>query len=148
MVSPRRCTPAGGEVLLKADNGQPGLIRSRSGRGRAYLLGFCLQDTLFQAWETADRGTLNEINGLLDAIAQDAGVRAHVHSSNGDIEAVVRARQTDGFIFVIAHEPAGPETHIRLRDLPFDVAKVVDVENDQEIPMTRAGDSLEISLNL
>jgi hypothetical protein len=70
-----------------------------------------------------------------------------VHSSNSDIEAALRANQTDGFVFVVAHEPAGPQTHIRLRDLPFDVAKVIDVQNDQQIPMTRASNGFEISLS-
>src|SRR5205823_1936289 len=118
------------------------------GRGRAYLLGFCLQDTLFQAWETAQHGAVREINGLLDAITVDAGVRPHIHASNGDSDATLRANDSGGFVFVIAHEPQSAKTGIIVLDIPWPVAKVIDVETDQEIPVTRAGNAFEINFNM
>src|SRR5439155_20461508 len=147
IVSQRKCIASDGLVALKAENDVPAIIVSHRGRGRVYLLGFCLQDTLFQAWETVDHGTLREINGLLDAIASDGDIHSHIRASNGDIEAALRANQSEGFVIVIAHEPQSPKTNIRLRDLPFTVARVIDVESDQEIPMTRASDGFEMTLS-
>ncbi len=136
LVSPRPCVVTTGQVLAKTVSGQPVLVRNEVGKGRAYVLGFCVQDTYFRAWEDEDPDARDQLGELVDAVTSDAEVNAHVRSSNPDIEASVRANTREAFLFVINHESEEPETTVRLRDLPFPIGRVVDMANDQEISTT------------
>jgi hypothetical protein len=148
IVSPRPCTVTDGEVLLKTANGAPALVRKISGSGRAYLLGFCLQDTAFEAWRTGDRKTLGQLYDLLRAITADASVRAGIRSSNPDIEASLRRTKDDVYIIAVAHEPIDPMTTINMRWWRDTPKRVVDIATDEEVPFKLAGDEIEVDLKL
>ncbi len=135
VVSPRRCTPAGADVLKKMASGVPAITANRIGEGVAYLLGFCLQDTSFEAWRSGNLAARQSLNDVLTSIPERAGIFPHVRSSNPDIEAAVRVTGNDSYVFVIGHEPATPETRVFVHDLPSDPRHVVDVETGREIPL-------------
>ncbi|MCU0962279.1 MAG: hypothetical protein MUF48_19450 [Pirellulaceae bacterium] len=137
LVSPRTCTVVDGEVVATTASGAPALVRKRTGRGQAFLLGFCLQDTYFGAWEENNAAARAQLRALLAAITREAAVRSHVDSSNPDIEAAVRANDRQGFLFVINHEAAEPTTTVRVADLPFRVGEVINLEDGQPVAFTR-----------
>jgi hypothetical protein len=84
-VSPKK----NGEVLLKMKSGHEALIRKKLGKGSAYLLGFCLQDTYFQTYRDSNEIDRKQLSDLLTGIFRDAKVQSHIYSSNPDIEAAV-----------------------------------------------------------
>ena len=146
LVSPRPCTVTTGSVLLTTKSGQPGLVRHDCGRGRAFLLGFCLQDTYFQTFEEDDPSGRAQMGALLRALAEQAGVRPHVRSSNPDIEASLRANDHEAFLFVINHESKAPATSVQMRELPFRIGKVTQLEND--LPMAFSTGDGDVTLDL
>jgi hypothetical protein len=149
IVSPRRSTVTDGEVLLKTEAGIPALICKKTGKGRAYLLGFCLQDTTFEAWRRNDRKTIDQLTALLRAIAADANVKPDIRSSNGDIEAGLRTSADDTFVIVVAHEPIDPATRITLRHLKPPTRSVQDVATGEALPFKNIsgdGDAIEFDL--
>lgn len=141
VASPRACEVAAGKVRLKLKSGQPALISHRAGSGRAYLLGFCLQDSYFQTYRDADSPARSQLCSLISELFRDAKVRAHVHSSNPDIEASVRANSTEGYVFIINHEATQPQATVHLADLSFRIRHMVDVESGEPVPFrsTRGG---------
>ena len=97
----------------KPNHTQPGLVDATvSARDRVYLLGFCVQDTSFEAWRTSDWKTISQLNELLGAITADANVTPHLRSSNPDIEAALRVGKKDAFLVIVSHEPKTPETQV------------------------------------
>jgi hypothetical protein len=147
LVSPRPCLPTEGKVLLKTAAGQPALLHHRVGRGEVFLLGFCAQDTYFQTWQDGDEETRDQLYALLHALTQKAKVRPHVWSSNPDIEASLRANAKEGFLFVINHEAVSPRTVVSLAGLEFPVGRIVDLENGNEVPHTRAAGALNLQVD-
>jgi hypothetical protein len=133
LVSPRPATVTTGAVLLKTAARQPGIVRRSVGKGCAFLLGWCLQDTYFNAWQDDKPVARAQLVALLQAMTKSAGVRAHVRSSNEDIEASVRANQKEGFLFVINHEAPSPETVICLADLGFEIGRLVDLVDGRSV---------------
>jgi hypothetical protein len=127
LVSPRPCTVTTAEVLIKTTSGQPGVLHRRVGTGRAFLLGFCVQDTYFKSWRDEKQASRAQLRGLIRAMTEIAGVRPHVYSSNPDIEASVRANEREGFLFIINHETKTPETIVRLADLDFEIGRIVNL---------------------
>ena len=133
LVSPRPATVTTGEVLLKTASGQPGIVRRSVGKGCVFLLGWCLQDTYFKTWQDDKPAARAQLAGVLHAMTEAAGVRAHVRSSNPDIEASVRANEKEGFLFVINHEAPSPDTVICLADLGFEVGQLVDLADGRSV---------------
>jgi hypothetical protein len=134
IVSPRPCKLAGGRQMLTTANGSPAVVQT--GIAQVYLLGFCLQDTLFEARRTGDRKTLEQIDRLLNALLAERRVRPHVHSSNPEVEAAVRAGEREAFLFVISHEAAAPgEVEVQVGGLPFKIGRVVDVATGEKMPL-------------
>jgi hypothetical protein len=133
VASPRASTPNGAKVLAKTASGAPALTQNSYGRGRAYLLGFCLQDADFVTWAMNDVSSRTQIQSLLHAITQDAKIEAHVRSSNPDVEAGLRANEKEAYLFVISHEAKDGKAEIEVRDLPFDVKQIKDVATDQPV---------------
>jgi hypothetical protein len=148
LVSPRPATMTSGEVLLKTAAGQPAIVGHSVGKGRVFLLGFCCQDTYFRTWQDDKPATREQLAGLLYHMTQAAGAQAHVRSSNPDIEASVRANQTEGVLFVINHEAAQPDTSIRLADLGFGIGQIVDLANGQAVRLTRQNGAVGLSLSV
>lgn len=137
VVSPRALTVSKGNVLLSTESGQPALVRNALGRGKAYLLGFCLQDTYFGTWKHADVPGRDQLRMLLGNIIRDSKVVAHVSSSNPEIEASLRANASEGYLFVINHEATKPDAVIRLSELPFSVKRIVDIDSGEDVAFTR-----------
>lgn len=133
LVSPRPAAVTTGEVLLKTANGQPGVVRRRVGKGCIYLLGWCLQDTYFRTWQDNKPVAQTQLAAVLYAMTEADGVRAHVRSSNPDIEASVRTNGKEGFLFVINHEAPTPDTVIDLADLGFEPARLIDLANGRRV---------------
>jgi len=169
LISPRPATITSASVLLKTTSGQPAVVQRRVGKGQVFLLGFCLQDTYFQAWkdeldvnDQPEAGLLTVLNvrgdrkfnsraqiyALLRAMTKEAGVRSHVYSSNPDIEAGVRQSDKEGFVLVINHETERPKTEITLADLRFGVAKVVDVADDKVVPFEQKDGAVVFRLDV
>ncbi len=82
----------------------PALLSQRTGKGSVYLLGFCLLNSYFRTYRDADLPARDQLCRLIEDLFRAANVRAHVHSSNPDIEASVRAGSTDGYLVIINHE--------------------------------------------
>ena len=148
LVSPRTATITTGDVLLKTAAGQPAIVSRRVGKGRVFLLGFCCQDTYFNTWQDDKPAAREQLAGLLYRMTRAAGVTAHVRSSNPDIEASVRANEREAFLFVINHEAAAPETVIRLADLGFQIAQIVDLADGRAVRFTAKKDLAELSLSV
>jgi hypothetical protein len=147
LVSPRRVTVTTGEVLLRTATGQPAIVGRRVGKGRVFMLGFCLQDTYFKTWQDDKPAVREQLAGLLHGMTETAGVQAHVRSSNQDIEASLRAGAAEGFLFLIHHEASAPDTVIRLTDFGFKIGHVVDLADGQSIPFTKKEGVVELALS-
>ena len=133
LVSPRPCTVTTAEVLIKTASGQPGVVHRRISKGRAFLLGFCVQDTYFKSWQDEGEASRGQLRGLIQAMTKTAAVRPHVYSSNPDIEASVRANDREGFLFIINHETQKPDTTVRLADLDFEIGRMVNLADDRPV---------------
>jgi hypothetical protein len=147
LASPRSATITTGEVLLRTAAGQPAVVSRSVGKGRVFLLGFCCQDTYFKTWQDDRPAAREQLTGLLDRMTKAASVQAHVRSSNPDIEASVRANQSEGFLFVINHEAAQPDTAISLNELGFKIGRIVDLASDQAVRFTMQKGRVELSLS-
>lgn len=147
VVSPRGCTVTDGKVRLEMRSGRPGIVYKRSGKGRAYLFGFCLQDSYFNTWKNNDTAGRRQLRDLISAVFSDAGVQPHIHSSNPDIEASVRANAREGYVFIINHEAARAGTSVRLADLAFGVGKVVDIASGEELGFVRKEGAVEFDVD-
>lgn len=148
LVSLRPATAGTGEVLLKTEAGQPAIVQRSVGKGRVFLLGFCLQDTYFRTWQDDKPAAREQLTGLLHAITEAAGVRPQVRSSNPDIEASVRAGATDGYLFVINHEAATPTVEIMLRELGFAIGQIVDAADGKPIPFENKQGTVVLNLSV
>lgn len=148
IVSPRPCEATAGEVLLRNGRGQPALVRQRLGKGQAFLLGFCVQDTYFQTWQDADPASRSELRNLLFATTKAAGIRARVRSSNPEIEAALRIHGREAFLVLINHQAASPSTKVRLTDLEFKLGEIADVDDNKKLHFTRAGEAVLLDLTV
>jgi hypothetical protein len=148
IVSPRPCEVTTGEVLLRTRAGQPALVRHRLGKGQAFLLGFCAQDTYFQTWQDEDEASRRELRDLLHALTEAASVRARVRSSNAEIEAALRANAREGFLVVINHQASEPRTRIRLTGLEFKLGGIVDVEDNERLHFQESGGAIVLDVTV
>jgi len=146
VANPRACEVAAGKVRLKLKSGQPALITHRTGSGRAYLLGFCLQDSYFQTYRDADLPARSQLRSLISDLFRDAKVRAHIHSSDPEIEASVRANSKEGYVFIINHEGIQPQATIHLADLSFRIKRLVDVGSGKSVPFRPTREGIEFPI--
>ena len=144
-VSTRSCTPDGCEVLLKTASGKPALSHRKVGKGRVFLLGFCVQDTYFQTWDDEDSQSRADLRELISAITASCGIRPHVCSSNPEIEAAVRANDREAFLFLINHETEHPAVTIRIADLPFAIGKIADLADEKEVEFSEKDGVVEFA---
>lgn len=133
IVTPRNCQVTFGKERLKMASGKPALIVNNSGKGKSYLFGFCIQDTYFRTWKENDTSGRRQLRNLLSAVFKDANISSHIHSSNPDIEASIRANKKEGFVFIINHEASDSITTVILRDLPFSIGKIIDIETKRPV---------------
>jgi hypothetical protein len=146
VTSPRAGEVTAGKVRLRLKSGQPALISHRTGSGITYLFCCCLQDSYFQTYRAGDFAARSQLGSLINDIFNDAKVRAHIHSSNPEIEASVRANATEGYVFIINHEGAQPQTTILLADLGFRIKRMVDVESGEPVPFRAMRDGIEFPI--
>jgi hypothetical protein len=147
VVSPRVSEVKDGKVLLRMKTGAPAVITKQVGKGKVYLIGFCLQDSYFETWKNSDDSTRFQLRTLLKSIFNNSGISSHVYSSNPDIEASVRAGMKEGYLFVINHESRNPQTEVFVKDLHFPIGKIVDVETDMPVRYRRENDGVQIQIN-
>ena len=146
VASPRTCEVTNGKVKLKLTSGRPAVITHSAGSGKSYLLGFCVQDTYFQTYKDGDPTSRSQLCSLISDLFRDANVQPHIHSSNPDIEASVRANTTEGYVFLISHESAQPQTTVRLADLGFRIEHMVDVESGLPVTFRPIRDGVEFAI--
>jgi len=147
VVSPRSCTVTRGRVLAETSSGLPAVVRRDVREGRAFLLGFCLQDTYFQMWEDDNPAAREQLRNLMNAIVRESGIRPHVYSSNADIEAAVRANDREGFLFVINHEAREPGVTVQLRDLAFEIGQIINLEDARPVAFTNEEGAVVLKLS-
>jgi len=148
LVSPRPCTPTTAAVLAATTSGKPALTHRKVGKGQVYLLGFCLQDTYFKTWQDKNPAARAQLRNLLNAITTAANIRPHVHCSNPDIEAALRASDTEAFLFVINHEAANPDSIIQIADLKFPVTYLVNLADEKPVAFTRHSGCIQLQTSL
>jgi hypothetical protein len=132
-VSPRVPEVKAGNVLLRTKSGKAVVIRNTLGKGKAYLIGFCLQDTYFQTFKDTSETAREQLRNLISCALQDAKARSHIYSSNPDIEATIRANANEGYLFIINHESNEPGTKVRFAGLGFQVGKMIDIETGKPV---------------
>lgn len=137
VISPRSCKVTSGEVLLKGVAGAPALVRKKTGKGQTFLLGFCMQDTYYETWKSQDLASRADLERLLWAATQSAGVSPRIRSSNPDIEACLRMNATSAYVLAINHEASDAKTHIEVSDPGFDVARILNLTEDREVKFHR-----------
>lgn len=139
LVTPRDCKVSDGKVALKTNTGKPLLIEKQNGRGKTYLLGFCLQDSYFQTWMKEDIKSRAQLYGLMHNIFTDTKVTSHAYSSNPDMEVTIRANENGAFAFVINHEAPNAITDVTLSNLGFEVGEIMDVEWGRPVAFMKDG---------
>jgi hypothetical protein len=146
LVSPRPATLTHGASLATTTSGQPAVVHRKFGRGQAFLLGFCLQDTYFKTWQDDQPKARDQLAGLLRAMTRQAGVQPHVWSSNPAVEASIRANRTEAFLFLINHEAQDASTQVELADLPFPVGKLLDLADNRPVEFQHQGGTVRFTL--
>lgn len=144
--SPRIGEPGTAVILLSDSSGKPAMLKSSAGKGKVYLMNFCLQDTYFAAWEKNDPQTRSQLRQLIGAICTDAGLTAHVRADNPEVIAAVRTGGSDVFLVVACHETTEPNTTIYLADLPLVPTKAVNMENDRPVVIRKTASGMELQL--
>jgi hypothetical protein len=146
VVTPRNCQVSDGHPVFTMDSGQPMLIEKAVGKGKTYLLGFCLQDTYFQTFAAVDTESRGQLYDLMHHLFTDSRVRSHVYSSNPDMEVSVRANDKEAFVFVINHESTNAIADVTLADLGFAVGEITDVEWGRPVAFTKEGDLTKFTI--
>jgi len=120
-ISPRGFHPASAAVLLKSGPQGAALASNDSGNGKAYLFGFCMQDTAYVSWKDGDRASRRSLQQLLWSIAQLSRALPSVHSTNPDIEVSLRANASEAYVFAINHEAEDASTRLSIAEPEFPV---------------------------
>ncbi|MES2373352.1 MAG: hypothetical protein V4557_12280 [Bacteroidota bacterium] len=143
VISPHAMEITDAKVLLAMKSGLPAVISKDLGKGKSYLFGFSLQDTYFQTYKDSSETSREQLRSLLTKVLADAQVPSHIHSSNPDIEATIRANKKEGYIFIINHESNTAETRVQIAGLEFQPAEIVDVENETPVSFTQKNGTTE-----
>jgi hypothetical protein len=147
VVSPRASEVTSGKIKLKMNSGQPALIYKKVRKGRAYLFGFCIQDTYFATWKGNDVSGRQQLQSLISDVLGASKIRSHIYSTNPDIEATVRANTNEGYVFIINHESTDPKSHVSIGDLKFRIRKIVDIESGKPLGFTRKKGAVEFDID-
>ena len=149
VVTPRNCVISDGKAVFNLSSGQPAIIQKESGKGKTYLLGFCLQDTYFQTWKKEDMASRSQLYDLMHDIFADSKIQSHAYSSNPDMEVTIRSNGKDAIVFVINHESPNATTEITLSDLGFEPGLILDVEwgrADRAVAFEKVGNSIKFTV--
>jgi hypothetical protein len=149
VITPRNCVISDGKAMLSLASGQPAFIQKETGKGKTYLLGFCLQDTYFQTWKKEDPSTRSQLYDLMHSVFADSKVKSHAYSSNPDMEVTVRSNGKEAIVFVINHESPNAITDITLADLGFEPGEIQDVEwgrEDRPVVFKKEGNTITFTV--
>jgi hypothetical protein len=146
IVTPRNCIVSQGTSLLNMGSGQPLLVERNIGKGKTWLLGFCLQDTYFQTWAKNDTASRAQLYSLMNNIFTGTKIRSHAYSSNPDMEVAVRANDKEAFVFVINHESPHAIAEVTLADLGFEAGEIMDVEWGRTVDFTSEGGRVKFTI--
>ena len=133
IVSPRSNEIVEAKEIMKMESEKSALLTKKTGKGKTYLFGFCLQDTYFQACKTDNDKSLNSLYELVHFVFSEEGINPNIYSSNPDIEVGLRANEKEAYIFVINHESVNTETEITLTNQFSTIKKIIDVEHSKTI---------------
>ena len=148
-MTPRNCVASDSKVVCSTDSNQPLLLQKETGKGKTYLLGFCLQDTYFQTWKAEDLNSRTQLYDLMHNIFADSKILSHSYSSNPDMEVTVRSNGKDAFVFVINHESPNAITDVTLADLGFEPGEIQDVEwgrSDRPVLFKKEGNTIKFTV--
>lgn len=150
VVSPRYCVPQKAGVVRKMASGKPLLMENRFGKGKAWLFGFCLQDTYLQTFIDGDCAGGDALQDLVAEVFGQTGVTPSAYSSNPEVEVALRKGKSKAFALVINHEAENPSALLKLSGLGFRVGQVIDVQTGEPVPFKRwkKGITLEICPSL
>ena len=143
IVSPRAISITSGNVELTMKSGHAGLVSNHLGKGKAYLFGFCMQDTYFQTWKDSSSVNRSNLMGLISKVFKNTGVQPNIWSSNPGIEATIRANSKEGYVFVINHEESNPSSVVKLGKMEFLPAKLVDIETGLPVDFIESNGGIE-----
>jgi hypothetical protein len=147
-ISPRECRLTTAEVLLPGTKMAPALTRKKSGKGQAFLLGFCMQDTFYEACKTGDAASRAALVRLLRAITTDAGVVPNIFSSNPDIEACLRTDGRDAYVLVVNHEAECLATSVHLAMPQFRVREIFNFTESRRQSFDRAAKTIRFDIEV
>jgi hypothetical protein len=60
----------------------------------------------------------------------------------------LRANDREGFLFVINHEAQEPRVAVQLRDLPFEIGEIINLEDAQPVTFTTSEGSVSLDLSV
>jgi hypothetical protein len=146
VASPRACKVSEGKVAISMESGLPALVIKKAGKGKAYLFGFCIQDTYFRTWKEGDSASREDLMRILGNVLHSTGVNSHIWSSNPGIEAAIRSNSHEGYLFIINHEENQPETQVKLRGLEFIPSQIVNIENELPVDFKNVNEEVELSI--
>jgi hypothetical protein len=147
VASPRVCSISQGKMTLRMESGSPALVINKTGKGKAYLFGFCIQDTYFRTWKESDTRSRDDLMRIIGSVLQNTGVNSHIWSSNPGIEAAIRANSHEGYLFIINHEENQPETIVKLRGLEFIPSQIVNIENELPVAFNNVNEGIELKIS-
>jgi hypothetical protein len=147
VASPRACKVSEGKVAILMESGLPALVIQKAGKGKAYLFGFCMQDTYFRTWKENDTKSRNDLMSIVSNVLQNTGVNSHIWSSNPGIEAAIRANSHEGYLFIINHEENQPETLVKLMGLKFIPSQIVNIENELPVTFKNVNKGVELKVS-
>jgi len=148
VTSPRMAEATTANTLLRMNSGAPALLRRQLGKGKVYLLGFCVQDTYFQTWKNEDSSGRRQLQELVSDVFRDAALHAHIHSSNPDIEASIRANKKEAYVFVINHESPDAATLVKLDNIGFRIGKITDLETGRPLAFHNHNGAVEFNIRV
>jgi hypothetical protein len=146
VTSPRIADVTVATTLLTMKSGAPALLRKEVGKGKVYLLGFCLQDTYFQTWRNQDSSGRRQLQELVSDVFRNAAIHQHIHSTNPDIEASVRANNKEAYVFIINHESSEAATLVELKSIGFRIGKITDIETGKPLAFNNRKGAVTFSI--
>lgn len=155
VVSPRHLVPsrkssgvlsAKAKVVSRMASGEPLLMKSRYGKGKAFLFGFCLQDTYLQSFIDEDEEGRDVLQALVRKVFLESGAKASTYSTNPDVEVALRKGDSQAFALIINHEAQDPASTVTLSGLGFKPKRVIDVQTGEPVPFKKSRNGISLKV--
>lgn len=147
IAAPRTNELVGATMRLSYGDGRAALASRRIGKGRTYLFGFSMQESFFRTYQAGDASSRRQLLQLIREIFQESKIRAHVRTSEADVEATIRANAEEGYLFLINHEAPDAQVKVEISDLDFRVVQARDLASGQPVPFRRTRHGIQLALN-